>query len=104
MTELQNYIFSGLGIATIMVIQWLLKKLFSNYDKSKADGLKRVEESRVRMEGKLDEVILRQKATAGALANMNSIPELETFSRQFKNKYEHYITKLKSDPGMEDIL
>jgi len=103
MTELQNYIFGGLGIATVLTLQWLLKKLFSNYDKNKETALGIVEDDRARMEAKLDQVVLIQKALVYALSNMNTSHELSTFSREFKKTYLVAKHTLKENPEMGDV-
>lgn len=97
MTELQQYIWSILGVATVFVIKWLIAKIFSKFEKSK-------EESRKKMENTVNEISLRQKALAGALSNMDTIPELEVFSKQFKKRYIAIIEQLRENPAYEDIL
>lgn len=104
MTELQNYIFGGLGIATVLTLQWLLKKLFSNYDKNKQTINDAASQDRARMEIKLDRSILIQEATVYALCNMNTVPELKQFSKEFERTYLKAKEIIEKNPEMGKVL
>lgn len=103
MTELQQYIWTILGIATVLTIQWLMKKLFSSYDKNKQTALDVAKEDRRRMEAKIDSYALTQHAMVYALCNMNTLQELKIFSSEFKKSFIQAKDTLKDNPELVEI-
>lgn len=102
-TELQQYIWTILGIATVLTIQWLMKKLFSNLDKNKQIALNVAEEDRSRIESKIDQSTLTQHAMVYALCNMNTSEDLKLFSKEFKRSFISAKDTLKNNPELVEI-
>lgn len=104
MTELQQVVWAGLGVVAVLLLKWLFDLMIYTLKKGKKLQDKADDDQLNRIERKVDAIDLRSRATVGALGSMNTLPELDFFSKQFRDKFKDRYAYLKENPEYEDFV
>jgi hypothetical protein len=104
MTEVQQLVWAGLGVVAVLLLKWLFELIIARIKLGKELKEDAEEDAIARIERKIDTMDLRSRATVGALGSMNTLPELDTFSTQFRKKFKEKFLFLKENPEFEEIL